>query len=222
MRVAIHQPNLLPWLGFFAKAMQADVLVLLDDVPLGRPSFTNRVRVMGPNGPCWLTVPVRHEKPAPLIRDARVPDGAHRRARDKLRAWYGSAVTRYLGTPRILSLYEGNRLWLDDLDAYIGKAAMVRASALRTTPLPKVAGNIQLCRELGADTYLAGNGADYDDPAVYEAAGIRYERAKFTHPVYEQRRPRGMDFVPGLSVLDALANVGAEETRRMIEEAGRC
>ena len=43
--VAIHQPNYLPWLGWFAKAARADVLVLLDDVQFEKGGWTNRVEV---------------------------------------------------------------------------------------------------------------------------------------------------------------------------------
>ena len=44
MRVTIHQPEFLPWLGFFDKASQANVLVLLDDVQFRRGYFHNRNR----------------------------------------------------------------------------------------------------------------------------------------------------------------------------------
>ena len=220
MRVAIHQPNLLPWFGFFAKAAQADVLVLLDDVQFSRGSFTNRVRAMSQDGPRWLTVPVKKDHPKPLIRDARAVTDAHRRAHDVLRAWYGRMLF-----PTITSnwpLATANLMWLVDLFRILHvKTRMMRASELRLEVLPKAAGNVQLCRQLGADVYVAGSGADYDDPAVYEAAGIRYERMKFTHPVYEQRRPPGTPFASGLSIVDALANVGAEETRRLLEESIR-
>ena len=36
---AIHQPNFLPWLGFFHKMAVADVFILLDSVPFTKNSF---------------------------------------------------------------------------------------------------------------------------------------------------------------------------------------
>ena len=45
MLVACHQPNFLPWLGFFAKLARSDRFVLLDDVQFPRTSrgtYTNR------------------------------------------------------------------------------------------------------------------------------------------------------------------------------------
>ena len=59
MIIACHQPNFLPWPGLFFKALQADRLVLLDDVqfPLGG-SWVNRNRLKNDQGELWLTVPV--------------------------------------------------------------------------------------------------------------------------------------------------------------------
>jgi len=56
----IHQPEHLPWLGFFAKVAAADLLISLDTVPFRKNYFQNRNRVLGPDGGAhWLTVPVR-------------------------------------------------------------------------------------------------------------------------------------------------------------------
>ena len=57
--LAVHQPNYLPWLGWFHKLAAADVFVYLDAVqfPRGR-SFAARNRIKTPNGVAWLTVPV--------------------------------------------------------------------------------------------------------------------------------------------------------------------
>ena len=59
MIITTHQPIFLPWPGFFAKALHADVRVLLDTVqfPLGR-SWMTRNRLKSDQGELWLRVPV--------------------------------------------------------------------------------------------------------------------------------------------------------------------
>jgi hypothetical protein len=76
-----------------------------------------------------------------------------------------------------------------------------------------VAGNksallVQLCRALGATTYLSGpSGVDYLEEALFHAAGIDVIYEHFEHPIYPQRGRN--QFVSHLSALDALANLGA-------------
>ena len=57
--VAIHQPNFLPWQGYFYKILNCDIFIFLDHVGFSKGSYTNRVKVMSPSGPKWLTVPVK-------------------------------------------------------------------------------------------------------------------------------------------------------------------
>ena len=47
MIVSIHQPNYLPWIGFFDKIKRSDVFVLLDDVqfPRGKKHFGHRNKI---------------------------------------------------------------------------------------------------------------------------------------------------------------------------------
>ena len=58
MKVAIHQPHYLPWLGYLAKWAEADVFVLLDTVQYEKNGWQNRNRIKTREGPSWLTVPV--------------------------------------------------------------------------------------------------------------------------------------------------------------------
>src|SRR3954447_9350269 len=60
MIACVHQPNFLPWMGFFAKIAAADVYIVMDNVQFPRNSWVNRVRIGGRGEPMWLTVPVRH------------------------------------------------------------------------------------------------------------------------------------------------------------------
>ena len=57
MIVAIHQPQYLPWLGYFDKIDQADVFCFLDDVQYKKNEYQNRNRIKTPQGWQWLTVP---------------------------------------------------------------------------------------------------------------------------------------------------------------------
>ena len=58
MIVAIHQPQYLPWLGYFDKMLKADVFCYLDNVQYKKNEWQNRNRIKTAMGWQWLTVPV--------------------------------------------------------------------------------------------------------------------------------------------------------------------
>ncbi len=63
MIVSIHQPNYLPWLGFFDKIKRSDLFVIFDDVqfPRGKKHFGHRNQIKTPNGTKWLSVPIKNK-----------------------------------------------------------------------------------------------------------------------------------------------------------------
>ena len=63
MIVSIHQPNYLPWLGFFDKIKRSDLFVIFDDVqfPRGKKHFGHRNQIKTPNGAKWLSVPIKNK-----------------------------------------------------------------------------------------------------------------------------------------------------------------
>ena len=63
MIIAVHQPQYLPWLGYFDKIDRADVFVLLDNVQFKKNEWQNRNRIKTAQGPQWLTVPVLYRFP---------------------------------------------------------------------------------------------------------------------------------------------------------------
>src|SRR3989338_6913974 len=63
--MAAHQPNFLPYLGFFDKMMSSDIFVIRDEVQFVERDFhhRNRIKIEGTDGTGaprskWLTVPV--------------------------------------------------------------------------------------------------------------------------------------------------------------------
>ena len=60
MRLVIHQPNFLPYVGFFHKLSLADTFVMMDNTQYDK-KFTNRNKIKIPDGWSWLTVPINKE-----------------------------------------------------------------------------------------------------------------------------------------------------------------
>ena len=67
---------------------------------------------------------------------------------------------------------------------------------------------LNICKHLGADTYLSGAfGREYLDIAEFAAEGLSVRFHEYDYPVYPQRFG---GFVPYLSYLDMLFNSGLE------------
>ncbi len=228
MILTAHQPNYLPYAGFFHKAARADRFLVVDNVQfVKRGAFgwmhRNRIRTASPEGWDWISVPVRTRgRYTQLVREAEI-DNSSPWARKHWRAleWnYRRApyFADYAGEFR--ALYE--RPWtrfcelacafLELLFRLLGlPRPLVRASELG------VAGEstelvLALCRAAGADAYLSGvHGRDYLDPAAFEKAGVRLLFQEFSCPPYPQCWPG--PFVPNLSVVDLLFNCGPESLK---------
>jgi len=223
--LAVHQPNYAPWLGWFVKAAVADRFVLLDDAQFPKASWVNRARVLGPNGPEYLTVPVRHPGRIP-IREVRISDPAWRAKHlRKVQAFHARSpglgiaeeVLAGAGLDGIEGLSEANEVVLRRMLRALGiDRELVRSSSLGVEAGDPTDRHLALCRAVGARTYLSGRGAQaYNDPARFEAAGIALAYLDFDHPVYPQG---GGEFVPGLSALDFLCRTG-EQARGLFAAA---
>jgi hypothetical protein len=110
MRVVIHQPQYLPWPGYFAQMAQADIFVWLDNVTFSSSQYANRNLMMGPKGPAWLTVPVeRDHLLAAQLRDVRIAERQRQSwATDhlnKLSAWYDQSPGWREFSAQLLPLY---------------------------------------------------------------------------------------------------------------------
>jgi hypothetical protein len=69
---------------------------------------------------------------------------------------------------------------------------------------------IDICRAVGADTFLGGLGGTrtYLDREAFERAGIRVQWQEFQHPTYKQAGTA--PFTAGLSSVDLLFNCGPQ------------
>jgi hypothetical protein len=230
MRVAIHQPNYAPWCGYFAKLLQAEIFVWLDDaqLPLGR-SYVSRTRVIGPNGPLWLSVPIRRQREQTIaeVRCAELHWPRHHLA--TLRAGYARApfFDEVLAVIEpIYAAFDGleagladfNQRLIEALASYLGieliSRRMVRASSVHLSSRGDER-LIELVKAVGGDTYVSGpGGTHYQDPARFAAAGLKLEVRSYEPIPYPQRSVQ--EFVPGLSILDALFQLGQQARELLV------
>jgi hypothetical protein len=215
----MHQPNYLPWLGYFDKMRQADVFVLLDAVqyPRGR-SVANRNSILTAQGELLLTVPVS----VPRGREGKATYLEVGFADDSWRKKHLRSLEQaYARAPHFERFFPALREIVSRAETFCGLTiSLVRRLAEGfgiETPTPRLSElgleeaakselAIGLCERLGADVYLSGTGARaYNDPDAFAAAGIELRYQEFEHPVYPQP---GAAFVPGLAAVDLLFNCG--------------
>jgi hypothetical protein len=228
VRLAIHQPQYLPWLGYLAKLDRADAFVLLDTVQFKKNEWQNRNRIRTAQGWQYLTVPVLHEFPQRLDRVRVNNQTDWRRKHVKaLETHYGKApyYDRYAPVFGELLAREWEKLSLLN-EAVL--SALTEAFGI-TTPIVKASQYeardeptgrlVDLCKALGADRYLAGaGGRGYVNCEEFDAAGIAVEFQDFVSPEYAQGyRP----FIAGLSAVDLLFNCGGEGFRYVREARAR-
>ncbi len=228
MIVAIHQPQYLPWLGYFGKMLQADLFCYLDTVQYKKNEWQNRNRIKTARGWQWLTVPVTYRYPQ-KIGEVGI-DNTGDWARKHLQA----LLTNYRRAPFFERYFQAieavlSRRWesvsalnlslIECIRGILGIAdkPAVRASAISASDEPTER-LIDICRSLKADTYLAGAGAnDYMDVERFARSGVRLLIQAFEHPVYPQRFD---GFVPQLSIMDLIFNCGPESAA-VIQAANR-
>lgn len=213
MIVTIHQPDFLPWLGFFDRWQKSDLYIVLDDVQFLRRGWHHRDKIKTKDGVKWLTVPViKKGKSSQLIREVRIDDGS-----DWRKKHVRTIEMNYKGAPgfercfnRIREIYNKKYKFLIDLNmaflnfvseelgiakptAYASDYKISTSSSQRLLDLLKVAGGTEYLTGIGSKNYL--------DEALFRKEGIDVFWQEFEHPVYKQLHGQ---FIPMVSCIDFL------------------
>ncbi len=218
MKVAVHQPNYIPWLGYFAKLASADIFIFLDDVqlPQGR-SYVHRTKIHAPSGGAWLSAPIRREE-RQRIMDVRFADADWRRRHQATlfhtyrKAPFFDPVMRLVETIYALetdSLARFNMNAVVRIAEFLGLSCRFELSSAFGVAMCSDDRLIELVKVVGGGTYISGaGGQNYQHPEKFEAAGIGLCVREYRPRPYHQSQQG--DFISGLTVLDALFNLGAD------------
>jgi hypothetical protein len=219
MRITIHQPEHMPWSGFFHKMAMADLYVVLDHVQFEKNYYQNRNRFIDARGIIfWATVPVQMSSSRESISSKRIAhDFWKRKYLNKLLHSYSRTpyFDAYFESLRSIILFEHDLL----VDLNLELINWFRLNLNIRTPMRRssemiVSGAksdmiLDICKQLSASEYLSGpSGRDYLKPETFAAANIDIKFHEFTPPVYP-----AANYNPGLSMLDVLMNCGPQSGR---------
>lgn len=221
MTVGIHQPQYLPWLGYFDKINRVDAFVLLDDVQFKKNEWQNRNKIRNIQGWQWITAPVKHKFPE-LINEVKINNSINWK-----RKHYQSLVANYSKAPHFKDYqsffektYQKDWQNLADVNIYfirhLIKFLGINVQLLKSSEATSAKGQsttrlVNICKELGADSYLSGRGGkNYLDARQFEKNNIKVIFQEFEHPQYQQAFE---GFEPFMSIIDLLFNHGEDSLK---------
>lgn len=234
-RVAIMQPYLFPYLGYFQLIAAVDEFWLLDTVQFIQQGWMNRNALMVNGQRTLFTIPVNKRLRVDIVTN-KVYAPTSTQECTKLMKTLRQSCAGAAHVETALSVVEAFAQHLERtpkpadfttatqtalracLDA-IGLATPVRRiSSLglddRHTGQDRI---VVACQAIGAQEYINMiGGCDLYEPGVFAASGLALQFLRPVLPEYDQGLPA---FEPGLSILDVLAHVSPEDIRRMLDAA---
>ncbi len=215
MIISVHQPQYIPWLGYFDKIAQSDQFVFLDNVQYKEREFQNRNKIRTKDGSIWLTVPVISKgEGRQKISEVKIDNGTawQRKHLGSLKTSYSSAAYFKEYYPFFEELLSREWVYLKDLNIETIRFSLKELTI--STPISfesdlgitssRTERIIDICKKLKADTYLSGSGGkDYLNEALFAQNNIKLVYQDFKHPQYKQCY---VPFEPYMSIIDLLFN----------------
>lgn len=216
----------MPWSGFFHKWMLADSFVILDTVQYHKNEWQNRNQLKTAQGKQWVTVPVTYRFPQRIKEVGIAPGPWAKKQISSIEQAYAKAPYFEAYWPPIKMVLQTPYTLLADLNVTLiqtmGKQLGCTAPLLRASDLPIIQQDptqrlIEICSFLGGDTYLSGaEGRNYLQTEAFQKAELSLVFQEVAPPSYTQIHG---EFVPYLSALDVLFNIG-ESAHAVIRKMG--
>jgi WbqC-like protein family len=227
MIVSIHQPNYIPWLGYFYKIWASDAFVLHDNVEYTKQSLTKRVFIRKePNtlSRVYLSVPLKKHSDFALIRELEICNiqNWQKKHLNKIYNIYHKAPFFKKYYPIIQKTIELSHdlKHMADLNKFlifnvldildINKPIYV-SSQLPIKGFKADEYNAEIVKKIGGDCYISGVGAKkYQIENTYSKRHISLIYNNIGQYLQQAPSQYPTTFDAGLSILDALFFIGKD------------
>ena len=212
-----HQPNFLPWVGYFHKIYNSDIFVLLDEVQYPKNSVANRNKIKSAQGDQFITVPITKK-----INNSSF--FTYKEANFAQKNWSEKTIKSIEQSYKKSEYYEAYKddifdiLKMDnfcDMNIrfikFVLKEYKIDTEIRLMSEINGLTGKkndllIEIGMLLNANVYLSGSGArSYNDEKKFKQNNLIIKYQDFKHPEYKQLYP---PFIPFLSIIDLLFNEG--------------
>jgi hypothetical protein len=230
--VAIHQPNFFPWLGFFHKIYASDIFVVLNHVENNPRTaiYTKRVKIIANRQEFWLTCSLKNEPGRIFMPINEMVIDKPDRLKDKQLKTIELNYKKYpfySEAAQFLDIFYDHKSDLiaernqDTINAICDKLNITTKKVVSSDMQINSSSTqllIDIIKQLGGDCYMPGGGAQgYQEDDMFKNNGIELRYQNFQHPQYEQKNSDS--FIPGLSIIDTIMNIGLKETENLIKNA---
>lgn len=228
----IHQPNYIPWLGYFEQIAYSDVFVFLDNVQFPRRSWCSRNKILNNGKAILLSVPTIKMPREELIINAKInyqEDWINKHLKS-IEHSYKNSPFFFTVYPILIRIFKKNYKYISDLDidiiksfcSYLGiktkfyKASQKKYSTKRAELLADICKDYKINHyytSLGAKAYLD------NEISTLENENIEVEYQYYKPVKYNQSKTD--KFTPFLSIVDLLFNVPKSKAIKVIKAGAR-
>ncbi len=218
--IAIHQPNYLPWLGYFYKIYESDVFVFLDDAQFSNKGMHNYTYIKTANGSFRLKFPVQ-QRFGDKINEVSSKDelGWKDKHLAILKSNYSKAKYFTEVFNDYMQLISKDYMDITELNGelikFYSKKLCIETEFINSSDLnielTKEEKIIAICTVLGAKIYYSGIGAEaYQNEGNFWSNGIELKYSRFEPFNYQQQWG---EFQSNVSALDFFMNCGYDWDR---------
>lgn len=215
MIVSIHQPDYIPYIGYFYKIAQSDIFVFLDDAQFSNDNMHHWNRVKTPQGECRLKIPIGYSF-GDNINQVRTRNELKWREKhlktikmNYSRAEHFNAVFSQF-KEIVMGEYSSLAAMNIAINRFICDGFGLKPKFYRTSEIDintvKEQRVIDICLAVGGKTYLSGNGARaYQVDEHFSDRGLTLLYTNYRPFEYKQL---WSEFIPNMSILDYVFNYG--------------
>ncbi|KEO75003.1 WbqC family protein [Anditalea andensis] len=227
MKIAIMQPYLFPYLGYFQLLAAADKFVMLDDVHFINKGWINRNRILINGHSTMFTLPLDQASQNKLIKDIQVKQDKRWVSKflKSIEMSYKKAPYFKGVFPLIQTAIEREVVGISDMVYYslleinkylkIETEIVPHSGSYDTKGLQGQDRIIEICSLCGASDYINPiGGLELYDRAKFEERNINLS---FLSPVLDPYPQHSDVFIAGLSIIDVLMQNSPEQVNLFLK-----